>query len=78
MNEVRHCHVEGLTFPDLPPSSPANNYGQYTGSAANHHFIIDNVVNVLNGKAEVATPANEGLAVVQVIQDIYDFGPAPI
>jgi predicted dehydrogenase len=78
MNEVRHCHVEGLAFPDLPPSSPANNYGQYTGSAANHHFIIDNVVNVLNGEAKVATPANEGLAVVQIIQDIYDFGLAPI
>ena len=76
MNEVRYCHVDGVDFPELPPSNPANNYGPYTGSAANHHFVIDNVVNVLNGKSEVATPANEGLAVVQVIQDIYDSGAA--
>ncbi|TXF90709.1 Gfo/Idh/MocA family oxidoreductase [Neolewinella aurantiaca] len=74
MNEVKYCHVEGLEFPELPPSSPANNYGPYTGSAANHHFVIDNVVDVLNNKATVATPATEGLAVVQVIQDIYALG----
>jgi len=74
MNEVRYCHVNGLDFPDLPPSNPANNYGPYTGSAANHHFVIDNVVDVLNGKDIVATPATEGLTVVRVIQDIYSFG----
>ncbi len=74
MNEVIYCHVDGLDFPDLPPSSPANNYGPYQGSAANHHFVIDNVVDVLNGNATVATPAEEGLAVVKVIQDIYALG----
>lgn len=71
MNELRYCHVEGLDFPELPPSSPANNYGPYTGSAANHHFVIDNVVDVLNGKAEIATTAAEGRAVVGVIEAIY-------
>ncbi len=76
MNQVIYCHVNGLNFPDLPPSSPANNYGPYTGSAANHHFVIDNVVDVLNGKSTVATPAEEGLAVVKVIQDIYALGAA--
>lgn len=74
MNELRYCHVEGLDQPELPPSSPANNYGPYTGSAANHHFVIDNVVGVLKGQAEIATTAEEGLAVVRVIEDIYAKG----
>ena len=76
MNQLMYCHVDGLDFPDLPPSSPANNYGPYKGSAANHHFVIDNVVDVLNGGARVATPAHEGLAVVRVIEDIYSLGKA--
>lgn len=71
MNDLRYCHVDGVKTPDLPPSNPANNYGPYTGSAANHHHVIDNVVDVLNGRARVATPAEEGLVVVRVIEDIY-------
>ena len=31
----------------LPPASPANDYGSYKGSAANHHFIIENVIDTL-------------------------------
>jgi UDP-N-acetyl-2-amino-2-deoxyglucuronate dehydrogenase len=74
MNDLRYCHVEGLDQPELPPSNPANNYGPYTGSAANHHFVIDNVVDVLNGRGEIATTAGEGLAVVKVIEAIYKAG----
>lgn len=74
MNELRYCHVEDLDVPDLPASNPANNYGPYTGSAANHHFVIDNVVDVLKGRAKVATTAAEGLEVVKVIEDIYALG----
>jgi len=74
MNELRYCHVEGLETPVLPPSNPANNYGPYTGSAANHHFVIDNVVDVLRGRAEVATSAMEGAEVVSVIEAIYAQG----
>ncbi|CAH0999661.1 Inositol 2-dehydrogenase/D-chiro-inositol 3-dehydrogenase [Neolewinella maritima] len=71
MNELQYCHVEGLLAPALPPSAPPNNYGPYQGSAANHHFVIDNVVDVLRGRAPVATTAEEGRAVVKVIEDIY-------
>lgn len=72
MNELRYCHVDGLDQPVLPPSNPANNYGPYTGSAANHHFVIDNVIDVLRGNAQVATTAAEGLEVVRVIEEIYE------
>lgn len=71
MNEVRYCHVRDLIAPALPPSAPPNDYGPYKGSAANHHFVIDNVVDVLNGRAEVATTAEEGRAVVRVINEIH-------
>lgn len=74
MNELRYCHVKDTDVPALPPSSPANNYGPYTGSAANHHFVIDNVVDVLNGDSEVATTAAEGLAVVKAIEEMYRIG----
>lgn len=68
MNLVRHCHVAGLAHPELPPSLPANDYGGYTGSAANHHYVIDNVVDVLRGRANVATPVEDGIAVVKTIE----------
>ncbi|WP_116126908.1 Gfo/Idh/MocA family protein [Lewinella sp. IMCC34183] len=72
MNEVRYCHARNVTPPALPQSPPANNYGPYQGSAANHHFVIDNVVEVRNGRAEVATTGAEGRTVVAVIQAIHD------
>ncbi|WP_116106430.1 Gfo/Idh/MocA family protein [Lewinella sp. IMCC34191] len=72
MNELRYCHVEGIEKPSLPPSAPPNNYGPYQGSAANHHFVIDNVVNVLKGLEAVATTAEEGREVVRLITAIHE------
>lgn len=74
MNDLRYCHVEGLDFPELPPAAPPNYYGPYQGSAANHHFVIDNVVEVLNGRETIATTAEEGREVVRVIQDFLALG----
>lgn len=71
MNEVEYCHIEGYTMPELPPSSPANDYGHYKGSAANHHFIFSNVVDVLKNRTTITTNALEGLKVVEIIERIY-------
>ncbi len=71
MNEVRYCHAEGLAAPALPPGPAPNNYGPYQGSAANHHQVIDNVVEVLQGRGAVATTAEEGRRVVRLIQAIH-------
>jgi predicted dehydrogenase len=71
MNEVEHCHIKNYTMPVLPPSNPPNDYGQYKGSAANHHYIFENVVDVLKGKASITTNALEGLKVVEIIERIY-------
>lgn len=71
MNEVVYCHIKDYKMPELPPSSPANDYGAYKGSAANHHFIIENVVDTLQGKTTITTNALEGLKVVDIIERIY-------
>jgi predicted dehydrogenase len=71
MNEVEYCHIDGYQMPELAPASPANDYGHYKGSAANHHFIIENVVDTLQGKTTITTNALEGLKVVDIIERIY-------
>ena len=71
MNEVEYCHIKDYTMPQLPPASPANDYGTYKGSAANHHFIIENVVDTLKGRTTITTNALEGLKVVDIIERIY-------
>lgn len=71
MNEVVYCHIKDYTMPKLDESSPANDYGFYKGSAANHHFLIENVVDTLKGKTTITTNALEGLKVVDIIQRIY-------
>lgn len=72
MNEVEYCHIKDYTMPVLPESSPANDYGYYKGSAANHHFVIENVVDTLLSRNVATTNALEGLKVVEIIEKIYD------
>lgn len=71
MNEVKYCDIKNYTMPELAPTAAPNNYGPYIGSAANHHFIIDNIIDVLQDKANIATTAYEGKLVVDVIERIY-------
>lgn len=71
MNEVEHCNIENYEMPKLADSNPANDYGPYKGSAANHHYIIENVVDTLKGRTKSTTNALEGLKVVDIIERIY-------
>ena len=71
MNNVEYCHIKDYKMPELPPSNPPNDYGAYKGSAANHHYIIENVVNVLRGSSSITTNALEGMKVVDIIERIY-------
>ncbi|MDX1349490.1 MAG: Gfo/Idh/MocA family oxidoreductase [Putridiphycobacter sp.] len=72
MNEVEYCNIENYEMPTLPPSNPPNDYGNYKGSAANHHYIIENVVDTLKGRTTATTNALEGLKVVDIIERIYN------
>lgn len=72
MNEVEYCHIKDYQMPKLPPTNAPNDYGPFKGSAANHHYVIENVVNTLNGKDTITANALEGLKVVDIIQRIYE------
>lgn len=71
MDKVEVCNVKDYTMPELAPTNPGNDYGTYKGSAANHHYIIENVVDVLKGRSAITTNALEGLKVVEIIERIY-------
>ena len=71
MNEVEVCNVKDYDLPELAPTNPGNDYGAYKGSAANHHYIIENVVDTLKGRTTATTNALEGLKVVEIIERIY-------
>ena len=71
MDKVEYCHIKNYNMPELTPTNDGNDYGSYKGSAANHHFVIDNVVAVLKGREAITTNALEGLKVVDIIERIY-------
>lgn len=71
MDKVEYCHVKNYTMPILAPTNPGNDYGDYKGSAQNHNYVIENVVEVLEGKSVITTNALEGLKVVDIIEQIY-------
>ncbi len=72
MNEITHFEVENYTMPQLEPTNAPNQYGNYQGSAANHHHMIKNVIDVLKGRNPITTNALEGMKVVEIIQKIYN------
>ncbi len=72
MDKVEYCHVKDYVMPVLPPTNPGNDYGAYKGSAQNHQYVIQNVVDVLEGKTDAITATvEEGRLVVDMIERIY-------
>lgn len=71
MNKVEYCHVKDYELPALAPANPPNDYGDYKGSAANHHFVIQNVIDTLLGRSEATTNAYDGMKVVEIIEKMY-------
>ena len=71
MDRVEYCHLRDYTLPELAPTNPANDYGPYQGSAANHVQVIENVVDTVKNRCIATTNALEGLKVVEIIERIY-------
>ena len=71
MNEVEVCNIQNYEMPILAPTNPGNDYGAYKGSAANHNYVIRNVIDTLKGRTSATTNALEGLKVVEIIERIY-------
>jgi len=78
MNEVEVCNIKGYEMPQLAAANPPNDYGPYKGSAANHHYIIENVIDTLKGRTMATTNALEGLKVVEIIERIYQLRDASL
>ncbi len=73
MEKVLACDVKDYEMPVLTDTQPPNDYGTYKGSAANHLYVYQNVIDVLSGKANIACTAEEGLQVVEFIEKVYQF-----
>ena len=43
MDKVEYCNIQDYAMPELAPVNAPNDYGDYKGSAANHHYVIENV-----------------------------------
>lgn len=71
MNEVEYCHIKDYEMPTLAPSNPPNDYGAYKGSAQNHHYVIQNVVEKLQESGTITTNVLEGMKVIDIIERIY-------
>ena len=74
MDRLDEFELPGVARPDMSNVAPPNDYGGYKGSASSHHHVYDNVVDVLLNGAAVATPIEEGLAVVRVIAQAHALG----
>lgn len=74
MENVEYCHIKDYILPEIAPTNPGNDYGAYKGSAQNHNYVIENVVDVINNRTTITTNALEGLKVVEIIERIYNSG----
>jgi predicted dehydrogenase len=73
MDKVLACEVKDYEMPELEAIQPPNDYGHYKGSASNHAYVYQNVLDVLAGKADIACTAEEGLKVVEFIEKVYTY-----
>lgn len=71
MDKIEFARIENYQMPELTASLPPNDYGTYKGSAGNHAYVLQNIIDVLEGKAEIATGGEEGMKVVDIIERIY-------
>jgi UDP-N-acetyl-2-amino-2-deoxyglucuronate dehydrogenase len=71
LNELEYQNIEGYKIENLPEGNKANNYGTYQGSMSNHDKIYDNLIEVLQRNASIATNSFEGLKTVEIIERIY-------
>lgn len=72
LNTIEYQCLEGEQLPLINITSKANDYGAYSGSMSNHDKMIANVIDVLMQDAPMTTTAEEGKAVIGIIEKMYD------
>jgi len=73
MNCIEYCQVNGTDKPASEDHHFVNDYGSYKGSASNHQQVIDNVVDVVNGLTKPDVSLQDGIDVVEIISEIYQY-----
>jgi len=71
LNTLEYQSLEGPPLPDIHVESRENDYGLYKGSMSNHDKVIQNVIDVLHHGKAMMTSAQEGRAVVEMIEQMY-------
>lgn len=71
LNTVEYQNIADYSIPEIQAQAQNNDYGHYQGSMSNHDKVIENVVQVLQHKAQIMTTAEEGRDVVQMIEQLY-------
>lgn len=71
METLAYCHIRDYNLPELQESNGQHNYGMYKGSANNHHFVIENVIESLKGKQTKDATPEQCLKVIAFIEQAY-------
>ncbi len=71
MNHIEKCVIKDYQQPNLPETGQANDYGTFKGSAQNHQFLYDNIVDFLKFGKELHTTAEDSIQVLKIIERIY-------
>lgn len=71
LNSLDYQSIQGEPLPEIHITNKANDYGFYKGSMNNHDKVIQNVVDVLLHGGVAMSDAQDGKAVVEMIQNIY-------
>jgi len=71
MERIEFVNISNYQMRELPEASAPNDYGNYKGSAGNHSHVIQNVIDTLKDRAEIATGGEDGMKVVDIIERIY-------
>ena len=72
LNTIEYCHLQDKNIipPDMKGNIP-NDYGFYQGSMNNHDKVIGNVIDHLRLGSTIISSAEDGLAVVNIIENMY-------
>jgi hypothetical protein len=68
---LEYQQIQDHIVPSLPAGNKANEYGSYQGSMSNHDKVYQNLVDVIQNKADMAANSNDGLKTVEIIEKIY-------
>ena len=73
LNKIEYCHIEGVNVkPEaFTEQTPANNYGSFQGTAANHQKVFNNLIDYKNGLSNLYYNADEASETIKMIEDAY-------